>query len=612
MTSPTQDRRYGLSSGTAIKAPCKAASTGNLVLNGEQTVDGIACVTGDRVLVKNQTSATANGIYLVDTGAWTRDVDANDNFDFVSGTLVVVRLGTVNSDTSWMCTSSNPITIGTSSITFTAIVPPASYGSDSALISFLAAGAGAVADSLQTHLRGLIIEATDYNGTWDGTADDTAAVNRALTYAATLTYGVVRLPPKSRFSNVTIPHGCSLIGDGVDATTVNVTDLVNPCVKMQNYTTLQGIRFNYPNQTSTIGPTAYPPTITHGTEDGSYTTLRDLRAWRAYEFITLGDATHTPQKVTIENIDGYPFYKGISIDNSFDSIHASNIHFVQNIESYGATLLAWVLANGTALNFGQMDAGYFDNFTVYGYLKGISMVSGVVSGCTNMSTFSNFLVDLCATPIYIGAHDSGVSFVNGEVTGSATGQACYLGQQGASDGRFLSFTNVNFRSFYISALEVRTNVLLNNCGFNNFNTQNSGGAYEAIGVKTNNNVVQINNCRIAMDAHANSRAVLVSGVTGNQVLISNSYFTNSVGGVYDVFVVDQNTLRINGTALAIGFSYKGVLGGVLNGSIMATTAAPTTGTWATGDRFANIAPKIGDPKGWVYSSTGAWVSEGNL
>lgn len=57
MTSIQIDRTDGLSSSVAIKGPCRVATTANVTLSGEQTIDGVAVVTDDRVLVKDQTTA---------------------------------------------------------------------------------------------------------------------------------------------------------------------------------------------------------------------------------------------------------------------------------------------------------------------------------------------------------------------------------------------------------------------------------------------------------------------------------------------------------------------------------------------------------------------------
>ena len=88
-----------ISVGNRMKGNVVAATTANVTLSGEQTIDGIALVTGDRVLVKDQTNATENGVYVVDSGAWTRseDLDNSPTAEILNGVLVpYVLSGTVN------------------------------------------------------------------------------------------------------------------------------------------------------------------------------------------------------------------------------------------------------------------------------------------------------------------------------------------------------------------------------------------------------------------------------------------------------------------------------------------------------------------------------------
>ena len=121
MTSSTTDRRLGLTGGTAIKAPCLAATTTNITLSGTQTIDSVSVVAGNRVLVKNQTSGTDNGIYVADTGTWTRDLDFDGSNDCVCGTLVFVTNGSANGAGLFQLTTADPITIGSTALTFTKI-----------------------------------------------------------------------------------------------------------------------------------------------------------------------------------------------------------------------------------------------------------------------------------------------------------------------------------------------------------------------------------------------------------------------------------------------------------------------------------------------------------
>ena len=100
------------------KASCRVATTANITLSGEQTIDGVAVVAGDRVLVKDQTAGAENGIYVAATGAWARAEDANGAGDLTSGVLVPVETGTSNADTIWMLTTDGAITIGTTALTW--------------------------------------------------------------------------------------------------------------------------------------------------------------------------------------------------------------------------------------------------------------------------------------------------------------------------------------------------------------------------------------------------------------------------------------------------------------------------------------------------------------
>ena len=144
------DRRNGLIGSAAIKTPCRAATTGAITLSGEQTIDGVACVSGDRVLVKNQTSGVDNGIWNCSTGSWTRSSDFDGTYDIVTGTIVTVNVGTANTNTLWRISTTGALTIGTTSLTF---VQNMASSADSSAISFTPSGTGAVATTAQAKLR---------------------------------------------------------------------------------------------------------------------------------------------------------------------------------------------------------------------------------------------------------------------------------------------------------------------------------------------------------------------------------------------------------------------------------------------------------------------------
>ena len=96
----------------------RLASTANHTLTGPATVDGVNPANGERVLLKNQTTAAQNGIYVVNTGgAWTRALDADSEAEILS-TAVFVSEGSTLADMAWVCTTNAPITVGTTSLAY--------------------------------------------------------------------------------------------------------------------------------------------------------------------------------------------------------------------------------------------------------------------------------------------------------------------------------------------------------------------------------------------------------------------------------------------------------------------------------------------------------------
>lgn len=98
------------------KTNVRVATTADIVLTGLQTIDGVAVTDGDRVLVKTQTNATQNGIYVASAGAWLRSTDANTAENLVAATVLVIA-GTANSNTKWTCITSS-IVLGTTNVVF--------------------------------------------------------------------------------------------------------------------------------------------------------------------------------------------------------------------------------------------------------------------------------------------------------------------------------------------------------------------------------------------------------------------------------------------------------------------------------------------------------------
>lgn len=126
--------------GLDVKDSVRAATTTNGTLatafdNGS-VIDGVTLATNDRILIKNQTDQTANGIYIVQaSGAPVRssDMDAGSEFP---GAFTFVEEGTANADDGFVCTNNSPVVLGTDNITWTQFSGSGSFtASDGVLLT---------------------------------------------------------------------------------------------------------------------------------------------------------------------------------------------------------------------------------------------------------------------------------------------------------------------------------------------------------------------------------------------------------------------------------------------------------------------------------------------
>jgi hypothetical protein len=113
--------------GLRTRIIAEAATTANVDLTADlqngDTIDGVTLVTGDRVLVKDQTTASQNGLYtVVASGTASRDTE-HDTIAELSGQMVVVNQGTSNDNKIFLCTTDSDATLGSSDITYTQVTP---------------------------------------------------------------------------------------------------------------------------------------------------------------------------------------------------------------------------------------------------------------------------------------------------------------------------------------------------------------------------------------------------------------------------------------------------------------------------------------------------------
>ena len=112
--------------GISWKQPVACGTTANITLSGLQTLDGVTVVAGDRVLVKNQSTSSQNGIYLASATAWSRAPDA-DTWDELISAICFVESGSTLAGSAWYCTIQPGGTIGTTAITWSNFSVAATY-----------------------------------------------------------------------------------------------------------------------------------------------------------------------------------------------------------------------------------------------------------------------------------------------------------------------------------------------------------------------------------------------------------------------------------------------------------------------------------------------------
>lgn len=185
--------------GLDVKASVRCASTANIAtLSGLLTVDGITVVSGDRVLVKNQTTQSQNGIYVASATAWSRSSDMDAWTDF-PGAFTFVEEGSTQADTGWVCTVNAGGTLGTTAITWAQFSGAGTYTAGNGLTltgsSFSVVGtanrisvSGSGVDIASTYVGQTSITTlgTIATGTWNAT---TIATNRGGTGLTSFTSG---------------------------------------------------------------------------------------------------------------------------------------------------------------------------------------------------------------------------------------------------------------------------------------------------------------------------------------------------------------------------------------------------------------------------------------
>ena len=203
--------------GLAPKQPVLVATTTSITLSGEQTIDGVT-TSSSRVLVKNQSTSSQNGIYVSSSGPWTRALDADTWNELVSA-FVFVEQGTTQADTGWVCTVDPGGTLGVTAVTWVQFSGAGTY----------TAGTGLTLIGTQFNITNTAVTAGSYGSastvptyTVNAQGQLTAASNTTISIAPSQINATI---PNSGLTNSSITINGSAINLGGSVSVGTVTSV---------------------------------------------------------------------------------------------------------------------------------------------------------------------------------------------------------------------------------------------------------------------------------------------------------------------------------------------------------------------------------------------------
>lgn len=474
MPSTITDRLNGLSTSVAVKAPARVATTAAITLSGEQTIDGVAVVSGDRVLVKDQSSAIDNGIWVASSGVWSRTADFDGTFDVVGGTQLYVISGTVNGSSYWRVSGSGSKQPGTDSISFVTISGTTTLASDlastsgSSLVAFLQSGTGAVARTVQSKLRDTVsifdfmttAQIADYQGR-TASLDHTSAFNTART-AVSAAGGARKLVLPAGILNLTstITHAGSFEMEGAghsgQDTTADATDNQGTLIKL-NHT---GVGFDVSDGGLTVRDLGwYRPQTAPGGGWTPYASDWDFQlattdsyfenvlAWGSRKGIVL----NAGGRLRVKGLLGQFFLAGIKVVLASDKCVFDDIH-LWPVWSQNANVKSNMLANYIAMELQDCDNPMVSNYFSIWARKSISLSQGA-AGSTRKLNGVNIDMDEGSAGICV---ESGTTGVTAQLTNvshqsdSTASNGCSVELDGAS--AIISIDGLNSTASNISAI----------------------------------------------------------------------------------------------------------------------------------------------------------------
>jgi hypothetical protein len=309
--------------GLNTKAPVLCATTTNITLSGEQTIDGVT-TSASRVLVKNQSTASQNGIYLSGSGAWTRTTDANTWNQLISA-FVFVETGSIQADTGWVCTVDPGGTLGVTAVTWVQFSGAGTYTAGTGLtltgtqfsITNTAATAGTYGNAARTitqtiNAQGQITNIFDQPisiapSQINATIPNSGLTNSSVTYnGVTVALGASGTITANTTNTLTI--GTGLSGTSFNGSAPVTIAISNTAVTAGSYgsaTQVGTFTVNAQGQLTLAGNTTVTPAVGSITGLGTgVATALAVNVGSAGSFVVNGGALGTPSSGTVTNLTG--------------------------------------------------------------------------------------------------------------------------------------------------------------------------------------------------------------------------------------------------------------------------------------------------------------------
>jgi hypothetical protein len=255
----------------------------------------------------------------------------------------------------------------------------------------------------------------EFGAKGDGIADDTKAIIDAISHSENSSIKNVFIPSGvyKITKKISVPWGVNLIGI-YNQSTLQVEFDSDYAVELNGRHLIENIRFFYPdNDTNTTStPKVFPASIF--ADNLGYSTLRNVCVGNAYVgiyFKTINGGC------LIENVYGYPLYRGIEVEHCIDVTPVSRVHFNPNFFGVpNLELRKFVFENAIALRIGRLDFCNVDKAFAWGYKSLFQLDASPKGGSANNIKFTNWIADACQFLCIFNNHDGGISFTNGTGT----------------------------------------------------------------------------------------------------------------------------------------------------------------------------------------------------